>query len=72
MPRQLAAADGVKGNGGAGLGQGIDQLVHKIFRRHIADIPGAHVFQNRCLLWFAHDIDQINAVGQADLVQHLA
>ena len=68
---QLATACGVKGQGGASGHQGQRQVFHEAGRSGVAHIAGALRFKQRRLRWFAHNVDQANAVLKADPVQHL-
>ena len=69
---ELAAADGVEGERGAGGAKGGDQVFHEGRLCGVDDVRRADVFQDLRLLVGADDVDQTDAVLEADAVQHLA
>ena len=69
---ELAATDGVEGQRRAGFRQGRGQVVHEGRRGGIDDMFGADVAQDVGLLLAPHNINEGDAVLEADLVEHLA
>ena len=69
---ELAAADGVERDGRAGFHQRVGQIVHEGRGAGIDDMFGADLAQDVGLLLAAHDVDEADAVLDADLVEHLA
>src|SRR5579863_1212706 len=72
LTRELAAADGVERQRGPGLDQRVGKVVHEGPRGGVDHILRADLAQYLRLLRTADDVDQSNAVLEADLVEHLA
>jgi hypothetical protein len=71
-PARLAAADRIERDRRAGRDQRLGQLVEEGRRGGVADVARAELAQQLFLLGLAHDVDEADAVGDADPVQHLA
>ena len=68
---QLAAAGRVEAEGGAGLGEGGDQIGHESVGTRVHDMFGTQIPEELLVLHAADDVDQGYAVDGADLLQHL-
>src|SRR5207342_1870430 len=72
LARQLAAADRIERDGSAGLHQRGGEVIHKSRRGGVDDVLAADLPEDIGLLLAAYDIDEADAVLDADLVEHLA
>ena len=72
LPGEASAADRVEGDRGAGRGERRGEVVGEGRRRRVAHVLGAGGTQQLLLLARAHDVDERDAVGEAQPVEHLA
>ena len=69
---QASATDRVESDGRAGVDERLGQVCHKAVAAGVDHVFGTQVAQQCFLFRLADDIDQVDAVGDADAVQHLS